>query len=171
MLKRKRIRWQALVLLVLFFLIILGMMVGSATANIVPSSYASESTHPRTIEQLTPPECAGMGLTNLIVISAPNQTTQGTNANDLILGTTGQDEIIGQQGNDCIIGGGGDDRQCLIEFFGMCMGPSPSLNGNQGKDVILGGDGDDYIDGGQGSSDICYGNAGSNQFDNCESTP
>ena len=170
LLKLKRVRWQALVLLVLLFSITLGIIIGSTAANTVPSSYASESIHARTIEQLTPPECTGMGLNNLIVISAANQETVGTDLNDLILGTSGKDYIEAGKGNDCVVGGGGDDQACRVYIFGMCIGKKPGLLGNQGDDVILGGDGDDYINGGA-KTDICYGGAGSNQFKQCESTP
>ena len=170
LLKLKRVRWQALVLLILLFLITLGIVIGSATANIVPSSYASETSHIRTIAQLTPPECAGMGLTNLIVVPAPDQETAGTNLNDLILGTSGKDYIDGGGGNDCIVGGGEDDQRCWFYLFGICLGKTPALLGGDGNDVILGGDGDDYIDGG-GGTDTCYGGADSNRFKQCESTP
>ncbi len=140
MLKLKRIRWQALILLILLFVIILGIIIGSAAANIVPSSYASESSHMRTVAELTPPECAGMALTNLVV--ATGGITNGSNANDLILGTSGRDNIKGKNGNDCILGGGGND-------------------------TIRGGKGDDYLDGGNGN-DRCGTKQGTDTVVSCE---
>ena len=140
MLRLKRIRWQALVLLVLIFSITLGIIIGSAAANIVPASYASESNHTVSAQDLAPPECANMGLVNIISLS---EGESPKNTNNLILGTSGNDTINGKKGNDCIIGGGGNDE----------------IYGKRGDDVILGGDGDDIIVGGR-DNDTCYGNDG-----------
>ncbi len=150
LLKIKRIRWQVLVLLILFFSIILGIIIGSATANIVPSSYASESSHTVTANQLKPARCT-MDLVNIIIPSNGDNPTQ---QNDLILGTTGDDIMRGKKGDDCIVGGGGND----------------TLRGNNGNDVLIGGDGDDRLIGGN-NNDICYGGSGANTFKTCESTP
>jgi len=152
MLKLKKIRWQALVLLVLLFSITLGIVIGSATANIVPGSYASESSHIVTANELKPAACNGINLINIIDLSRGDSPTQG---NDLILGTSGNDtggnQIKGLGGDDCIIGGDGDD----------------TMSGGQGNDVLLGGGGNDDLDGGQGT-DLCDGGSGTNTFKKCE---
>ena len=147
LLKLMRVRWQALVLLILLFSITLGIVIGSATANIVPGSYASESSHTVSAQELAPSACDGMGLVNIVNLS---EGEHPINANNLILGTSGNDTIKGKKGNDCIVGGGGDD----------------TIDGKQGDDVILGGDGDDTIDGGK-DNDICYGNNGTDTL-TCE---
>jgi len=150
--KLYRIRWQALVLLILLFLIISGAVIGSATANIMPATYASESNYSVTANQLKPVECSGIDLTNIVDVSQGDTFTAG---NDLVLGTSGNDTPLrGGQGDDCIIGGDGNDR----------------LRGNRGNDILLGGNGDDLLHGGIGN-DICYGNAGNNTFLLCESIP
>ena len=86
------------------------------------------------------PQCAGMGLTNIVDVGAGQS---GTGANELILGTANSDALIqGGAGNDCILGGGGDNR-----FFFIFGG----LEGGDGDDVIIGGPGKDHCDGGDGT--------------------
>lgn len=109
----------------------------SADANTTPSSAAAAISEVTTAQDLAPPECAGMGLTNVVSGSG---SLNGTSANDLITGSAGADTIDGKAGDDCIVGGDGND----------------DLKGGAGNEVILGGGGDDSIDGGA-QSDICYG--------------
>ena len=163
LLKLKRVRWQALVLLILLFSITLGIVIGSTAANTVQGSYASESVHSVTANELKPTECNGINLTNIVDLGQGDPPTAG---NDLILGTSGRDVVDGGEGNDCILGGGEDDKDCIIFFIGICFGESSGLQGGAGNDVILGGDGDDYIDGG-GDYDVCYGGGGTDNI-NCE---
>ena len=109
MLKLKRIRWQALILLVLLFSITLGIIIGSANANIVPASYASETNESIKANQLKPAACT-MDLVHIVIPSNGDKPTQ---ENDLILGTSGDDkgknQLKGLGGDDCIVGGGGND--------------------------------------------------------------
>jgi len=163
----KRIRWTALALLFLFFVILSGIFIGFTATNTVPASHAGTVNDNITADQLAPPECAGISINNIVDLSAGESPTSG---NDLILGTSGSDIVDGGDGDDCILGGAGDDQDCIILIFGICLGKLPGLKGGNGNDVIIGGDGDDYLDGGN-NTDICYGNAGSNNFTDCESTP
>lgn len=66
---------------------------------------------------LKPPECAALTLTNLVI------GTTGTNNADLVLGGPGLDTINGNAGDDCLVGGGGID----------------TLSGGTGTDVCIGG--------------------------------
>lgn len=141
--KLRKIRWQALIILLLNFMIILGVVMGSATANIVPTSYASDTLHPTLANQLKPPECNGLNLTNLVVLANGDSPTNG---NDLILGTTGTDIVNGGQGDDCIVGGDGDDNQCNTWVLLCILFPQiflDGLRGGQGTDVVLGSGGFD----------------------------
>ena len=150
MLKLKRIRWQALISLVLLFSITLGIIIGSANANIVPASYASESSHLVTANQLKPAECVSLDLSNIVILSLGESSTDG---NDLILGTDKRDTVDGGDGDDCIVGGDKNN----------------DLSGGNGNDIILGGDKRDTISGGAGN-DICYGGGGNNAITTCETS-
>ncbi|MGA2821042.1 MAG: hypothetical protein ABSF61_10355 [Anaerolineales bacterium] len=130
-------------------LLLVSVLTAIAASNTVPATLLSDTAQGISLNQLKPPECAGITVTNLVVGSGG--TINGTGANDLILGSGADETINGQQGSDCIVGGGGNDR----------------LNGGPGNDVILGGPGDDTIDGG-GGSDVCYGGPGNNTFHNCQ---
>ncbi len=130
-------------------LLMVSVLTAIAASNTVPVTLLSDTSRAITANNLKPPQCAGITVTNLIV--GTGATVNGTSANDLILGNGSGQTINGRQGDDCIVGGGGND----------------TLNGNQGNDVILGGPGDDAINGGQGT-DVCYGGPGTNTFQNCE---
>jgi Ca2+-binding RTX toxin-like protein len=113
------------------FVLALGSVVAmSAAANSVPSTSAGRATESITPNDLKPPECAGMDLTNLVT------GTVGTGSNDLILGDDGANIIDGGGGSDCILGGGGID----------------TLSGGAGDDVLIGGPGTDTCIGGLGSN-------------------
>lgn len=131
-------------------LVVGAALTAGAAANTVPASKAGSQTIARTIAQLTPPECAALVLTNLVVGSG---TFSGTNAGDLMLGSAGNDNISGNNGTDCIVGGGGND----------------TLNGGAANDTLLGGPGNDSLRGGNGS-DTCYGGGGTNTFNSCATT-
>ena len=163
-----KFRWLALILLFLFFIILNGIFIGFTATNTLPKRRAGMVDGNISLEQLVPPECAGITIANIIDLSAGETPTS---ENDLILGTSGRDIVDGGAGDDCILGGADDDKDCMILMFGFCIGESPGLKGGEGNDVIIGGDGNDYIDGGDGENDICYGNAGNNQINNCETTP
>ena len=109
----------------------------SAAANTIPASRADKNSFGLGVTELTPPECAGMGLTNIVDIGAGET---GTSANDLILGTDKNDtEIRGGAGNDCILGGKGHERQKIDKVWG------PGIFGEEGDDVIIGGPGNTII--------------------------
>lgn len=76
---------------------------------------------------MAPPECASLGLDNVIITNG--FFVVGTGANDLILAGTGVNWIFSGDGDDCILGGGGNDW----------------LNGGAGYDVCFGGPGGNTI--------------------------
>ena len=133
---------------VLLIIAVLTVTYAQAAGNIVSSSRLTNQSSARTIAQLTPTECVGLGLTAVVV------GANGSNQSELILGTAGVDSLSGNGGVDCIVGGDGAD----------------SLFGGNGKDILIGGPGDDYIDGGGGKGDVCYGGAGNDTFFRCETT-
>ncbi len=105
--------------------LILISLVSAFSAGLnVPYSNIGQQSVPVTAEDLKPPNCASLYLTNIVRGSG---TLTGTAANDLIIGSAGVDAIDGLGGDDCILGSGGDD----------------SLTGNEGTDVCLGGSGTD----------------------------
>ena len=133
----KRIR-----LLLGILLLLMLVSVGSAvtSANQVPVTGLGEASIGISANQLKPPECAGINITNVITGSGD---ISGTSANDLILGSSANDTIKGKGGNDCILGGAGDD----------------TLRGGLGSDILMGGPG----------FDICFGMLfGDDQSYDCE---
>jgi Ca2+-binding RTX toxin-like protein len=92
-----------------------------AATNTVPASSVGRSQRAIGVQDLAPPECAGMGLTTLVT----NGT--GTNGNDLLLGDAAANTLSGSNGNDCLVGGAGND----------------TLRGQAGTDVCIGGAGTD----------------------------
>ena len=145
--------------------IILGLVIGFAVlvfvnvfsaisaANTVPLTFADKNSYGLGATEITPPECAGMGLTNVVDIGAGET---GTSANDLILGTDKNDaEIRGGAGDDCILGGKGNERQRINKVWG------PGIFGEEGDDVIIGG---------PGNLDHCDGGPGNDTYYSCETT-
>lgn len=154
MYKLRKIRWVPLGFLVLLFSIIAGIFTGlTATNNIASNADAGVSQQGISLADKTPLECAGLGLTDVLVVTTSGffSPFTGTNADELILGTTGRDFVDGGGGNDCILGGGGDDGFC---FWIFCFG----IEGGTGDDVIIGGPG----------TDVCLGQGGSDTFYQCE---
>jgi Ca2+-binding RTX toxin-like protein len=92
----------------------------------VPDSNVSAESIPVYAEDIKPPACSGIYLTNIISGSG---TVTGTSGNDLIIGSAGIDNIDGLGGDDCILGGGDDD----------------TITGGDGNDVCLGGPGTDIF--------------------------
>lgn len=120
-----------------------------AAANSVPTTYLGSATFAITPNDLKPPECASLNLTNIVIGSG---TFSGTNGNDLILGSAGADNINAMGGDDCVVAGDGDD----------------TIVGGTGNDVILAGPGNDTLAGNPGI-DVCYGGPGTDSFNpTCE---
>jgi len=144
--------WKTALLIVTaaFAVLVLFNVFSALTAsNTVPPTRADKESFGLGANELKPPQCAGMGLSNVVDYGAGEN---GTDANDLILGTPGQDTgIQGGAGNDCILAGAGDDRWWLFIWW-------PGVYGGDGDDVIIGGPG----------NDVCYGGAGSNTYYGCE---
>jgi len=149
----KKLRWTLIVICFAAGLLVLLPVVHAFTAaNTVPQSRADSNTLGLGVNDLRPPECAGLILTNLVDVGAGET---GTAANDLILGTPGDDTVIrGGAGDDCILGGSGDERRWFF-FFQI-----PGLFGDDGDDVLIGGPG----------LDVCFGGAGNDQYYQCEIT-
>ena len=143
---------KAGVLLTLGFGLLVTVSVLSATAasNTVPQTRADKDTLNISINDISPPQCSGINLTNIVNIG---DGETGTAGNDLILGTSGDDmNIRGGGGDDCILGGGGNDRRFLIFFW------IPGLWGEDGNDVLIGGPG----------TDVCFGGNGTDTYFGCE---
>jgi Ca2+-binding RTX toxin-like protein len=90
---------------------------GIATPNTGLTSYVQVTT----ANDLKPPACAGIVLTD--VVSGSGVIIGVGNTNELITGSTGVDTIDGKLGDDCILGGSGDD----------------DITGGNGTDVCIGG--------------------------------
>jgi Ca2+-binding RTX toxin-like protein len=131
-------------------LIIMTLTSAIAAANTVADSGADDTSRAITPNDLKPPECASISVTNLVVGSG---TLNGSNANDLILGSSGADSANAKQGDDCVVTGDGDD----------------TLKGGNDDDILLGGGGDDDLRGENGANDICDGGPGTDSSDGkCE---
>lgn len=141
----KRIR---LLLGILLLLMLVSVGLAVTAANQVPVTGLGEASIGISGNQLKPPECAGINITNVITGSG---NISGTSANDLILGSSANDNIMGGSGNDCILGGAGNDK----------------LLGEGGNDVLMGGPGNDQLNGGPGS-DSCWGGGGDDKYSDCE---
>ena len=138
-------RWIALGSLVA--LVGVSVMNAAAAANTVPPTFAGQDDQALLVDQLAPPECAGMGLTRLQV--GPGGSGGG---NALILGDGSGQTLSGGGGDDCIVSGGGRDV----------------LKGQGGDDVLISGTGFiDFINGG-GGNDTCYGDGFLNWPTSCE---
>ena len=118
-----RIVWGISVLALTGLVLVSLVFVLTAT-NTVPSSRAGHSSRPIAANDLKPPECSAITLTNKV---AGSGTINGTGAGDLVAGSAGIDTMNGRNGSDCILGGGGDD----------------SIDGAGGTDVCNGGPGTD----------------------------
>ena len=110
----------------LLTLVLASIMSAFAAGMIVPPSNVGQDSASVTAEQVKPPACEALYLTNLITGSG---SLTGTPGNDLIIGSAGADAIDGSGGDDCILGGGGDDQ----------------ITGSDGTDVCLGGAGTDLF--------------------------
>jgi Ca2+-binding RTX toxin-like protein len=140
-----KIRKAAMIgILILAVLITGAVVMAIAATNTMPSARADQDTFTLTADDLKPPECNGITLTNIVDVGAGET---GTPANDLILGTDKADlEIRGGAGDDCILGGKGNERQRIGTDW------VPGLYGEDGNDVLIGGPGNnDYCDGGNGT--------------------
>jgi Ca2+-binding RTX toxin-like protein len=121
---RKRI--ALLTIIILLTVILISITSALSAGNTVPATRLSDQGFATTISDLAPPECAGLDLTNIVVVTG--WLTSGTDAGDLILGRNTGDVIFGGLGEDCIVSGGGND----------------SLYGSEGtNDVCIGGPGND----------------------------
>ena len=128
-------------------LVAISAMGASAATNTVPPTNAGMVSQSLLLEQLTPPQCAGM---NLTVIRVGGRGNGGGNA--LVLGTDGNDTLTGGGGDDCIVGGGGID----------------TLSGQGGNDVLISGRGLIKILNGGGGNDTCYAGGVLNLPSSCE---
>ena len=110
----------------LLALILVSITSAFAAGISVPASNVGQRSVPVTAEDIKPPACAVLYLTNIVSGSG---TLTGTVANDLIIGSVGADTIDGLGGNDCILGGNGDDL----------------ITGGDGMDICIGGPGTDIF--------------------------
>lgn len=150
-------------------LAVLVVALGSgAAANLnVPPSRAGVADFAVTGNDLKPPQCAAIWVTNLIVLSGTSAT--GTGGNDLILGNALDNSINGADGDDCILGGAGNDNLRGGSGDDVVLGGPGNdwLRGEAGNDALYGQDGNDTLNGGAGT-DVCNGGPGLDTFTNCE---
>lgn len=118
-------KFQRLAFIGLLALILVSMLTVLAASNTVPATHLDSQSFAITVEDLKPPECAGITL--VAIVACPGGNCDGTDANELILGSAADDDIKAGKGNDCILGGGGSD----------------TLRGDQDTDVCVGGPGGD----------------------------
>src|SRR5712692_4942632 len=89
------------------FLIVAGsVFMAQMNANVVGKSGLSLTNQAITPNQLKPPACAGVNVTQIVTGSG---TFHVTTSNNLVLGSQVDDHIIVQAGNNCILAGGGND--------------------------------------------------------------
>jgi hypothetical protein len=112
----------------LVVLILVSSASAMAAANRVPVTAVEDVAMPITANDLKPPECASLNLTEIVIWP---DTIWGESSSHLVLGTSGTDLIFGGSGSDCILGGGGGD----LIFAGA------------GSDVCIGGPGTDTFSG------------------------
>jgi Ca2+-binding RTX toxin-like protein len=113
-----------LAMLGLLTLIVVSAASAFAAGLSVPASNVGLQSVPVTADDLKPPACAALYLTNIVSGSG---VLTGTPGNDLILGSAGADIIDGLGGDDCIRAGNGDDF----------------ITGGDGTDICIGGPGTD----------------------------
>ena len=100
-----------------------------AASNTIPVSHLTDQASAITANDLKPPECIALTLTDTVICPSAGGNCDGTDASELILGSSSTDDIRGGKGDDCILGGGGDDR----------------IRGDQDTDVCIGGLGLDVV--------------------------
>ena len=105
-------------------LILVSVISAFAAGINVPASNVGQRSVSVQAEDIKPPACESLYLTNIVSGSG---TVTGTTANDLIIGSAGADTIDGLGGDDCILGGDGDDQ----------------ITGGDGNDVCIGSGGTD----------------------------
>jgi Ca2+-binding RTX toxin-like protein len=108
----------------LMVLILVSIISAFAAGISVPDTNVGTESIPVYANDIKPPACTSLNLTNTISGSG---TITGTTGNDLIIGSTGADTIDGLGGDDCILGGNGDN----------------TITGGDGNDVCIGGAGTD----------------------------
>lgn len=108
-------------------LILVSIVSAFAAGISVPASNVGTESIPVYAEDIKPPACSALYLTNIVSGSG---ILTGTTGNDLIIGSSSADSIDGSGGDDCILGGDGDDL----------------ITGGDGNDVCLGGSGVDTFD-------------------------
>jgi hypothetical protein len=111
----------------LITLIFVSVIAAFAAGMIIEPSNIAMKSVPVTGEDLKPPACSALYLTNIVRGSG---TFNGTSGNDLILGSSSADTIDGLGGDDCILSAGGDDF----------------ITGGDATDVCIGGSGADNFD-------------------------
>ncbi len=109
-----------------------GGLLASADANATPGSSAGTYNQLITADDLKPPECAGITLTN--VLAGSGVIIGIGNRNELIVGSAGVDDIRGMLGDDCLLGGAGDDS---LDGGGRPPGNDVCIGGGDAGDVFI----------------------------------
>jgi hypothetical protein len=116
---RRSLKW--VVIFGMVVVVAISVMAALAAVNTVPITLASDQTFPITVNDIAPPECAGMNLTNKIICPSSGNCN-GTSANDLMIANSGNPDMHGMVGNDCVVCYSG----------GRC-----NLHGDNGTDVCI----------------------------------
>lgn len=87
-------------------LILFSVVTAIAATNTVPETNLDHQSANIELNDIKPPACGGIFVTNLVTGGG---TVTGTEGNDLILASSAADTIDGLGGDDCIVGGGDSD--------------------------------------------------------------
>jgi Ca2+-binding RTX toxin-like protein len=115
---KKHVFFQ-IILFGLIVLILVSVIAAFAAGLEVDPSTVGRELIPISADDIKPPECSALTLTNIVRGSG---TFTGTSGNDLILGSSGADTIDGLGGDDCILGAGGDDNITGGDATDVCIG-------------------------------------------------
>lgn len=129
---KKHVFFQ-IILFGLIVLILISVAAAFAAGLFIEPSNVDLKSIPITGEDLKPPACSALYLTNIVRGSG---TFTGTSGNDLILGSSGADTIDGLGGDDCILGTGGDDFITGGDATDICIGGSGADNFDTCETVI-----------------------------------
>ncbi|MHB8891845.1 MAG: signal peptidase I [Candidatus Limnocylindrales bacterium] len=123
---------------------------------------------PTPVAPPTPPECAGMTFSEVIVGTEGDDVIVAGNGGALVFGLGGNDTLSGGNGKDCIVGGDGNDTLVGGNGKDVLLGGegNDTLHGDGDGDVLEGGNGKDLLNGGD-DTDTCYGTS-KDVFVGCE---
>jgi hypothetical protein len=117
---KKSFKW--VVIFGMVIVIAISVMAALAAMNTVPVTLTTDQIFTISPNDLKPPECAGITLTNKILCPSSG-TCDGTKNNDLMIANSGNPSMNGNDGDDCVV---------CYSPGGRC-----NLHGNKGTDVCV----------------------------------